>query len=174
MGASDFEVQLSRGRPYSLGETVSVVSEVIAEPARFSEYLRLFDCAETQVILRASNGLKRLFSHTSFDFAEHKEVVMKTLAGCPEDSARWTLMQLLKANRSTLNASEVQWSIDTAKRFIVESEEWITLIQALDLLLKMPMEDVDIKALRPRIDRLASDRRKSVANKAKLFLATYG
>lgn len=57
----DFEKMLTGGKAFSLGRTVEVVDAVVGSPELFTDYLNLFSSQNVQVVMRASNGLKRIF-----------------------------------------------------------------------------------------------------------------
>jgi len=167
---SRFEERLEGGKAFSLGNTVEVVNDVIEKPNAFSDYLMLFSSDNSQVVMRASNGLKRIFDDGTIAFAQHKKTVIELLRDCPQDSARWTLVQLLKKYKISLDEQELKEAFLIARRFTLESEEWITLTQSMDLLVKLKCYLTDDRELLDRVRQFSSDERKTVSNKATKLL----
>ena len=56
----DFEERLTGGHPNSLGKTVEVVEEVLANPERFEELFNCYFSDDAVVRLRVSNAMKRV------------------------------------------------------------------------------------------------------------------
>ena len=167
---SEFENKLKGGKALSLGKTIEVVNEVVEKPETFSEYLLLFSSEDSQVVMRASNGLKRILEDGAISFRQHKRTIVELLSNCPHDSARWTLIQLLKKYSSSLSGEELSEARSLAKRFTLESEEWITLTQSMDLLVKLEGKSAEDKKLVERVRRLCDDDRKTVSRKARTLL----
>lgn len=167
---SNFEKKLSGGKPFSLGLTVEVVKEVLSTPESFTEYLELFSCKDPQVVMRASNGLKRIFNEQPQWFKDQKSFIIDILKNCPHDSARWTLVQLLKSYKNYLNEDELTEAFAIARQFTLESTEWITLVQSMDLLISFKARLAPDQELRAGVEALTEDNRKAVANKATRLL----
>ncbi len=165
--ASRFETELSGGKAFSLGNTVEVVEAVLADPQLFDDYLELFSSADSQVVMRASNGLKRIFHERPEWFEARIDEIIDLLAENPQDSARWTLVQIVKTHRRLLSDRQMDRSIEIARRFVLESAEWITLAQSMDLLLVQTSRWRADSLLSSRIEELTKDSRKAVAGKAK-------
>lgn len=170
---SRFEVRLEGGKAFSLGNTIEVVNDVIEKPNAFSDYLMLFSSDNSKVVMRASNGLKRIFDDGTIAFEQHKKTVIELLRDCPHDSARWTLVQLLKKYKNSLDEQQLKEAFSIARRFTLESEEWITLAQSMDLLLQLKGQLTDDKELSDRVRQLSSDDRKTVSNKATKLLKAF-
>ncbi|NEQ67286.1 MAG: hypothetical protein F6K21_17615 [Symploca sp. SIO2D2] len=166
----NFEERLTGGKTFSLGNTVEVVQTVLESPETFSEYLELFSSENSQVVMRASNGLKRIFDERLQWFSDFKSSVIPLLHQCPHDSARWTLVQLLKKYKNQLSEDELSFAFTVAEQFTLESQEWITLAQSMDLLIKLKKRLDPSPELRNRVAELADDSRKAVAGKAKKLL----
>lgn len=171
---SRYEERLEGGKAFSLGNTVEIVNEVIEKPNAFSDYLTLFSSENSQVVMRASNGLKRIFEDGTLSFEQHKENVIELLKDSPHDSARWTLVQLLKKYKNSLDEQELEEAFSIARRFTLESEEWITLAQSMDLLVKLKSHLGEDEELVSRAVQLSGDDRKTVSKKAKNLLKALG
>ena len=171
---SRFEERLEGGKAFSLGNTVEVVNDVIEKPDIFSDYLILFSSDNSQVVMRASNGLKRIFDDGTIPFEQHKKAVIELLRDCPHDSARWTLVQLLKKYKNSLDEQELKEAFSIARRFALESEEWITLAQSMDLLAKLKSHLIEDEELVSRAVQLSGDDRKTVSKKAENLLKALG
>jgi hypothetical protein len=64
----DFETQLTGGHYNSLGNTLTVVETVLANPERFEELFNCYFSNNEVVRLRVSNAMKRICK-------EHKELL---------------------------------------------------------------------------------------------------
>ncbi|MEO1658588.1 MAG: hypothetical protein AAFR65_12800 [Pseudomonadota bacterium] len=165
--AETFEEMLTGGHPNSLGRTVEVVDLVLAEPHRFAE---LFDCYESQdevVRLRTSNAMKRVESERRDLLLPYIDRFIEEVGQLDQASAQWTLAQLF--GRLSQDMSDKQKTSATAlmKRNLERHDDWIVLNATIETLSTWAKEDTALrKWLTPHLERLSTDKRKSVASRA--------
>ena len=174
-----YAAQLTGGKPNSLGNTVQVVADVLAHPDTFDE---LFDCyfdEDELVRLRVSNCMKRIAAEQPGLLVPYLDRFLGEIAFIPQPSTQWTLAQLLLTYRKRLSPKQYATAVDLLKRPFDKSPEeapwhddWIVVNMTMKTLGAFAKTDDELRAwLLPHLERLSTDRRKSVAGKAAKLLA---
>ena len=162
-----FEAMLTGGHPNSLGRTLEVVDQVLARPDRFGE---LFDCYRSEdavVRLRTSSAMKRVEAERHDLLVPYIDRFIQEIGELDQASAQWTLAQLFDRLSSDMNQSQRKAALTIMKRNLASHDDWIVLNTTMETLTDWAGEDQALKNwLRPHLERLASDRRKSVASRA--------
>lgn len=162
-----FEIMLSGGHPNSLGRTVEVVERVLLEPDRFQE---LFDCyasADEVVRLRTSNALKRVEAERHDLLVPYIDRLIKEIGDLDQASAQWTLAQLFDRLTDDMTKDQRSAALKIMKRNLADHDDWIVLKSTVDTLTAWALDNDGLKAwLRPHLERLSRDSRKSVASRA--------
>jgi hypothetical protein len=87
-------------------------------------------------------------------------------------SAQWTLAQLFLRLGTDMTSDQRQRATDLMKRNLAQHKDWIVLNATLDTLFQWSRKDTGLRAwLRPHLDRLSNDPRKSVSGRAKKLAA---
>ena len=178
----NYEAQLSGGKPNSLGNTVAVVEDVLAHPAAFDELFHCYFSDDELVRLRVSNAMKRLAAEQPDLLVPYLDRFLDEIAYIPQASTQWTLAQLLLVYEPQLSPKQYATATHLLKRCFDESPEpaawhddWIVLNMTLKTLGTWAKRDADLRAwLVPHLQRLSSDRRTSVRNKAEKLLGALG
>ncbi|MBI1187968.1 MAG: hypothetical protein GC206_11680 [Alphaproteobacteria bacterium] len=173
--AETFEEMLTGGRPNSLGRTGEVVERVLEQPARFEELFRCYESEDEIVRLRTSNAMKRIEAVRPDLLAPYLDRFIEDVGRIDQASAQWTLAQLF--DRLSPDMSEKQKKSATAlmQRNLASHDDWIVLNTTIDTLSKWAKTDAALrKWLRPRLQRLSMDARKSVASRASKRLKALG
>lgn len=162
---------LAGGHPNSLGRTVEVVNDVLADPDRIDE---LFDCygSDDEVVrLRTSSALKRIFKEKRSWFQNHADRIFGDMATFDQPSAKWTTAQIFHEFGKDMTVEQRKRATEIMVMNLHEENDWIALNMTMKTLQHWLKYDA---GLRPRIERriveLADDPRKSVANGARKVL----
>ena len=162
------EGMLTGGHPNSLGRTVEVVELVVAERSRLRELLDCYKSADEVVRLRVSSALKRVEIERHDWLLPHLDELIAEVGELDQASAQWTLAQLFERYTEDLTPSQRKGALAIMKRNLREHSDWIVLNCTLETLGAWAESDAALKHwMQPHVARLAEDRRKSVAGRAK-------
>ncbi len=172
MSTSGFEQMLTGGHPNSLGRTVEVVERVRADPPLIEELFCCYRSEDEVVRLRTSSAMKRLGAEHPDWLVPYLDRFLTEVAAIPQPSAQWTLAQLFRSLRSRMSADQVAAATQVMQRNLDENDDWIVQNHTMQTLFDWSADDVRLlKWLSPRLERLSSDRRKSVAARARKLLS---
>ena len=171
MAPETFEQMLTGGHPNSLGRTLDVVEIVLADRDRLEELFRCYRSDDEVVRLRTSNALKRVDAEKHMWLIPFIDRLISETGALDQASAQWTLAQLFGKLKEDMTVDQLSSSLKIMKRNLAESDDWIVLTQTMETLSVWATEDVALKKwLRPHLERLAEDARKSVKSKATKML----
>ncbi|MCY3855592.1 MAG: hypothetical protein OXF78_04780 [Rhodospirillales bacterium] len=161
------EDMLAGGHPNSLGRTLEVVETVLADADRFGE---LFDCyvSEDPVVrLRTSNALKRIEAQRRDLLVPYLGRLINEVGSLDQASAQWTLAQLFGRLAADMDQDQRAGALRIMKRNLSSHDDWIVLNATIETLSDWAMADRGLmRWLKPHLERLSADRRKSVASRA--------
>ncbi len=170
-----FEEMLAGGHPNSLGKTVEVVEIVLASPDRFDELFSCYESSDEVVRLRTSNAMKRVEAVRHDLLVPYVDRFIEEVAELDQDSAQWTLAQLFLKLEDDLSAAQRQRAMTVMKRNLEDRDDWIVLNATIETLARWASKDAKLVSwLRPHLERLAKDKRKSVAGRASKKLKALG
>lgn len=162
------EEMLSGGHPNSLGRTVEVVSIVLADRPRLQELFECYRSNDPVVRLRTSNALKRVEAERREWLTPLIDPLIDEIGDLDQPSAQWTLAQLFLRLGGVMTVDQRRRATDVMKRNLVQYDDWIVLTATIETLARWTCDDPDLTSwLMPHLARLAADRRKSVAGRAK-------
>ena len=99
--------------------------------------------------------------------------LLNEISAIDQASAQWTLAQLFKSLFADMNEEEIASAKAILKRNLVQYDDWIVLNQTMDALASWSKKDEELKAwLKPELERLSEDPRKSVSGRATKLLKT--
>ena len=172
--AENFEAMLTGGHPNSLGRTIEVVDIVLADPARFPE---LYDCyvSDDEVVrLRVSNAMRRVERENHALLVPYIDRLIGEIGYLDQPSAQWTLAKLFEALEGDMTAAQRKGALAIMKRNLAGHDDWIVLNNSMEVLALWARGDAALAAwLRPHLERLAADSRKSVSRRAAKLLARH-
>ncbi len=165
--ATSFEARLSGGHPNSLGNTVSVAQDVIADRSLLPELISTYSSDDEVVRLRVSSALKRV-AWAKPDWVHHElDGVLDWVVSLQQPSAQWTIAEILLTLGPMLSTAERLRATDVMKSHLSTSVDWIVLIKTMETLVEWAKTDAELRAWLPeRLEELGRDARKSVAQKA--------
>ncbi len=170
--SESFETMLTGGHPNSLGRTVEVVDQVLADQSLLNDLYGCYFSKDDVVRLRVSSALKRVT-------AVHPDWTMDLMDGLQSDvaaidqaSTQWTLALLFDMTKELLSPAQKQRAIEIVKFNVANHHDWIVLNTSMQVLFDWRKEHPDLsKWLKPHLERLSEDSRKSVSGRAKKLLA---
>ena len=166
-----FDAELRGGHRNSLGNTVTVVETVLAEPALFEE---LFDCYHSDdavVRLRVSNAMKRIHDVRPDLVAAALPRFFEEVVPLDQPSAQWTLAQLWGRMTDRLTPEQLQMAKAHLKSQLYAANDWIVLHTTMQTLTQWAATDAALAAyLREDLPRFATDARKSIRARAEKCL----
>ncbi|MGL5824154.1 MAG: hypothetical protein ACRCYU_04855 [Nocardioides sp.] len=164
---AEFESMLSGGHPNSLGRTTEVVDAVVADRSRLRELLDCYDSADAVVRLRTSSALKRVEAAQHDWLTPHLDEFIDKIGALDQASAQWTLAQLFGRYDTDMSSRQRGRAQAVLQRNLATHQDWIVLNHTIETLSRWALNDADLRAwLRPHLERLAREPRRSVANRA--------
>jgi len=166
-----FEDMLAGGHPNSLGRTLEVVEQVLAEPGRFEALFNCYQSDDEVVRLRVSNAIKRVEKEHYDLLVPYIDRLIEEIGALDQASAQWTLANLFDALSQDLSPGQRSGALTIMKRNLVHHNDWIVLNNSIETLSKWAKDDDALKNwLKPHLERLSQDTRKSVAKRAQKYL----
>ena len=163
-----FERRLTGGHPNSLGNTVEIVEEVLSQPGLFDELFNCYFSTDEVVRLRTSNAMKRICKADKSLLIPYLNRLLDEISTIDQASTQWTLAQLFGLLKRDMSDQQIEKATDLMKHNLANHTDWIVLNTTMETLGKWAKKDEALKTwIAPHLDRLAKDKRKSVAGRAK-------
>jgi hypothetical protein len=167
-----FEQMLTGGHPNSLGRTIEVVEIIFKEPARIEELYNCYFSTDEVVRLRVSNAFKRLCKTDLNLLIPFIDRFIDLISKINQPSTKWTLAQLFLMLKKHLSETNLKKVKDILKYNLETENDWIVINFTLEALTDFARTDENLKNwLRPHLIKFQTDKRKSVATRAKKFYA---
>lgn len=170
--AERFETMLTGGHPNSLGRTVEVVDAVLADRSSLAQLYACYFSEDEVVRLRVSSAMKRVAREHPDWTIEFMDGLQSEVAAIDQASAQWTLALLFDLTRELQTSEQRARSVDIMKHNLAQHDDWIVLNNSMQVLHEWSLDDPALADwLTPHLERLAFERRKSVAGRAAKLLA---
>lgn len=170
VSVSRFEKMLTGGHPNSLGNTVSVVDEVLRDRALLPDLVACYRSDDAVVRLRVSSAMKRVAQQQPEWVAAHLDDLLEWVAEIDQASTKWTLSTLFLLLESHLSPQRLERAIDIMKSNL-HYDDWIVQNTTSDVLAHFARERAELAAwLVPELQTLTGSRHKSVARRAEKLL----
>ena len=167
----NFEKRLKGGHPNSLGNIVEVVDEVLAENEFFNELFNCYFSNDEIVRLRTSNAMKRICKAKKTILIPYIDRFLTDIAQIEQASTQWTLSQLFGMLEKDMDKKQIGQAKIIMKNNLANHNDWIVLNQTMDTLTKWAKKDEDLNDwIKPHLERLTADERKSVSGRAKKMI----
>lgn len=171
---ADFETRLKGGHPNSLGNTIEVVEEVLANQSLFKELFQCYFSPDEVVRLRVSNAMKRLCKAQKELLIPYVDRLLEEISNIPQASTQWTLAQLFLELETNLNPEQLKKAKEILTHNLAHHDDWIVLNTTMETLAQWSAKDQKLKQwLLPQLERLSADQRKSVAGRAKKLIVKW-
>ena len=167
----EFEFPLRGGHPNSLGNTVAVVEQVLADRHLLDDLLDTYASDDEVVRLRVSNALKRIAQAKPRWVHEKFPRLIDQVSEIDQASTHWTLAQVFLELQDLLSLDERDHAVALLKRNLERFDDWIVLNQTLETLGQWARNDAGLRDwVMPHLVRLAGESRKSIAGRARKHL----
>jgi len=164
---SEFENRLKGGHPNSLGNTVEIVEEVLADPSKFDELFSCYFSDDEVVRLRTSSAMKRVCKEKKHILLPYVDRFINEISKIDQASTQWTLSQLFDLLEQDMSQQQILEAKKIMKHNLASHTDWIVLNLTMDTLGRWSKKDLKLrKWMLPHLQRLSADARKSVAKKA--------
>ncbi|MFC4219096.1 hypothetical protein [Flagellimonas marina] len=168
----NFEERLKGGHPNSLGNTIEIVEEVLAENKHFNELFNCYFSDDEVVRLRTSNAIKRICKAKKSILIPYIDQFLTEIAQIDQASTQWTLSQLFEMLEKDMTENQIEEAKKIMKRNLANHNDWIVLNETMATLTKWSKKDTKLKDfIVPHLERLTTDGRKSVSGRAKKMIA---
>lgn len=163
----DFELRLRGGHPNSLGNTLEIVEEILADHQLFDELFHCYFSDDEVVRLRVSNAMKRICKQEKSLLLPYFNRFLDEISKIDQASTQWTLSQLFLQLQADMTDGQKQKSLNIMKHNLAYHHDWIVLCQTMETLGRWAKKDEDLNEwLLPHLKRLIRDKRKAVSKKA--------
>lgn len=163
---------LAGGHPNSLGRTLEVVEAVLADRSRLQELFECYRSKDPVVRLRTSNALKRVDAERHDWLIPLIDSLIDEVGCLDQPSAQWTLAQLFLRLGPAMSPGQSARALAVLKRNLEQHNDWIVLNATMEMLFQWSRDRPELRDwLRPHLQRLQKDPRKSVGGRAKKLAA---
>jgi len=164
-----FENMLTGGHPNSLGRTIEVVDLILSDPPRIAELYGCYSSADEVVRLRVSNAFRRVEAENHDLLIPFINRFIEEIGALDQPSAQWSLAKLFEALWTDMTPAQQAGAQAIMQRNLAAHDDWIVLNNSMQVLFDLAAHHglADVKTwLRPHLERLQNDPRKSVASRA--------
>lgn len=170
--SAEFADLLRGGHPNSLGRTGDVVGIVLADESRLDELFAAIKDPDEVVRMRVGDALEKVCRQQPSWFVPRIDHIIDVLGAVDQPSVQWHVAQLLQHLADELSTVQERRARRLLQRNLSTSTDWIVLNVTMDVLTEWSTRDRSLgRWLIPELERLVSDRRKSVAKRASTRLA---
>lgn len=175
MAVSIFEDRFKGGHPNSLGNTIEIVGEVLADHSKLQALVDTWSSKDELVRLRVANGVRRVCVEKPEWISPYLDHLIFDIAKIDQPSTQWTLAKLFEFLHSQMSGAQILAATDLLKDNLANHSDWIVLNNTMETLaLWSKHDDSLIEWLRPHLQRLTRDTRKSVASRSTKLIAKLG
>ena len=159
------------GHPNSLGNTLEVVDQVLSDQNKLEELYQCYFSNDEVVRLRTSSAMKRICKEHPEWLVPYLDRLLQEISQIDQASTQWTLAILFNWLQDYMTDAQKQASRTHLQANLAQHDDWIVLNTTMDTLGSWALKDHDLKKwLRPHLNRLKEESRKSVARKAQKTL----
>ena len=162
------EQMLTGGHPNSLGRVEEVVSVILEDdPTRIQELYETYKSEDDVVRLRVSSCFKRITRGKPDMMLPYIDKFLTEIKDLDQASAQWSIAEIMGWMEPRLTPDQLKAAKDHLKYNLVNHDDWIVLNHTMQILSDWSMDDPELfQWIRPQLERLTADPRKSVANRA--------
>jgi len=172
MSVSRFEAPLTGGHPNSLGNTVSVVDQVLADRGLLAELVACYRSDDAVVRLRVSSAVKRVAQQQPAWVATHLDELLGWIAEIGQASTKWTLSTLFVLLDANMTVPQRDRAISIMQANL-HYDDWIVQNTTAESLAHFARERPELATwLVPELQTLTGSRHKSVRGRAQNLLAS--
>jgi len=182
MALLTIEKRLTGGHPNSLGETIAVVEDVLADSSGklFDHLCKTYSSDDEVVRLRVSSALKRVCglhgnslrtrtkARPDWVLARFDWLIDEIGWKLDQSSAKWSIAQIAKELDELLDEHQRKRAVELLKHNLSNENDWIVQNTTADVLTHFAQKYNDKKLakwLMSRLEIMSKDHRKSVASR---------
>ncbi|NET23766.1 MAG: hypothetical protein F6K07_32745 [Okeania sp. SIO1H5] len=166
-----FEKMLTGGHPNSLGRTLEVVDQVLNDQGKLEELYQGYFSEDAIVRLRVSSAIKRVAKKRPEWVVPYLDGLQDEIAKIDQASTQWTLAELFRLLQPFLTPIQMKKALTHLKHNLENHSDWIVLNTTMETLFDWSKKDRGLRRwLKPRLERLTKESRKSVAGRASKYL----
>jgi len=136
------------------------------------ELFACLDSPDELVRLRAGDALEKVCRERKAWFVPYADRFLTEIGTIDQPSVQWHTAQILDHLHPDLSDEQRRQATDLLRGYLDESDDWIVLNTSVGILTGWASSDPALtRSLRPRLERLTGDRRRSVASRAAKCLA---
>ena len=167
----NFELELSKGKQNSLGETLKVVDFIKKNPKKVEHLFQCFYSENSLVAMRAMNGAKRIIKDDKKVFLKNKDRFLNQFSNSKHNVVKLGLITIYFDFLNHFEEKEVSKIKTIVLNWTKNSSDWMILAQGMKLLEKLSKSDKSLKLKLIEVaKRLKNDERKVVRTKAQKIL----
>ena len=167
----NFELELSKGKQNSLGETLKVVDFIKKNPKKVEHLFQCFYSENSLVAMRAMNGVKRIIKDDKKVFLKNKDRFLNQFSNSKHNVVKLGLITIYFDFLNHFEEKEVSKIKTIVLNWTKNSSDWMILAQGMKLLEKLSKSDKSLKLKLIEVaKRLKNDERKVVTTKAQNIL----
>lgn len=160
-------VEMLRGDSNTLGRTDEVTAIVLENPDRADEVYDLFFQDDEWVRLRAASVSKRIWRADAALFAPFIPGWIEKVSAIDQPSSQWTFAQMCQECNDLLSNEQRDRAIGIVSGYLATNDDWIVLNSSMAALAVWAQTRPALAdSIRPHLERLCADPRKSVAGRA--------
>jgi hypothetical protein len=171
MWINSFEERLSGGHPNSLGNTVDVVDDILADRSALELLFQCYGSDDPVVRLRVSNAMKRVCKAHPDWVAPYLDRLISQTSIIDQASTKWTLSTLFMLLDTYMSPQQRKAAITVMKNNLLY-DDWIVQNTTADSLFYFAKSSPELSAwLVPQLQVLQSSRHKSVSQRVTKLLS---
>ncbi len=172
MAVSIFEDRFKGGHPNSLGNTREIVTEVLSDRSKLQLLLDTWRSSDELVRLRVANGVRRVCVEKPDWIVPHIDELLGDIGRIDQPSTQWTLAKLFLMLETHMTADQKLRATRHMQNNLANHTDWIVLNNSMETLCLWSRDNAElVKWLKPQLERLTQETRKSVARNAAKRLA---
>ncbi|GAA4277424.1 hypothetical protein [Aquimarina mytili] len=163
-----FETMLTGGHPNSLGKTIEVVDIILEDKSKLEELYQCYFSNDEVVRLRTSNAFKRICKEDKSWLTPYIDKFLEEISKIDQASTQWTIAQLFLELTAQMSTDQIGKAKTILKKNLINHNDWIVLNTTIKTLASWSKKDPDLKKwIKPHLDKISMDSRKSVSSTAK-------
>jgi len=165
------EERLTGGYPNSLGNTVSVVEEILDGNASLDELMKCYRSDDEVVRLRVSNAVKRIALNKRALLLPYLDHFLNEISKLDQASTQWTIARLFSIYREGMDEGQREKAERIMMRNLDAHNDWIVLNESMKSMTEWVDHHPEQRdAVMDLLERHAQDNRKSVRKTAQRCL----
>ena len=157
----NFELELSKGKQNSLGETLKVVDFIKKNPKKVEHLFQCFYSENSLVVMRAMNGVKRIIKDDKKVFLKNKDRFLNQFSNSKHNVVKLGLITIYfdflnhfeEKEVKPLPQTEIKSPVKEESKKSVSSEETLGVASLDDLDIEAGLEDLEGASSRVDVDQ---------------------